>query len=670
VALALDRKARGDKYFGNATVITNLSLLLDEKGEYEKAEPLFQEALQIYEQATGRDSANYRTALFRMAEHQASRGDAAAAERLIREVLRTSRRHFQQTLATQSEREQLAYRGEVRGPLNLYLSLTATDAAKAEDVYAEVLAWKAPVSALQALIRRARRADQSAGRAQAGELYTALEDASHKLSVLSRAAPDPKHPNQLRQDLQDTSDRVEALQRDLAAASGEFRQAQDRQRRTADDVRTALPDDAVLVDLLEYARFQPAGKGGASDVAPLHLAAFVLRKGRPVVRVELGPVAPLTQALDEWRRELARPGTEARHGAELRAALWQPLESHLGDARVVLLSPSGALARLPFAALPGREPGRYLIEDRALAVVPVPDLLPDLVASHSPAGWEPSLLVVSAVDFDAAGAAGDAAAAAVPQPARPGPTLKWPPLPGTRAEADALSRAFRGRYPGGTVVDLRAGQATDATVRREAPHRAYLHFATHGYFAPPQLKSAAAAASRSEQAGGGDLFVQKDVAGFHPGLLSGLVLAGANRPDAGMLTALEVENLDLSGVELATLSACETGLGEYAGGEGLLGLQRAFQTAGARTVLAGLWKVDDAATQALMTEFYARLWDGKHSKLEALRQAQLTLLHTYDPAAGRQRGVGGVAVDAPARVAGGKLPPFYWAAFALSGDWR
>ena len=116
-------------------------------------------------------------------------------------------------------------------------------------------------------------------------------------------------------------------------------------------------------------------------------------------------------------------------------------------------------------------------------------------------------------------------------------------------------------------------------------------------------------------------------------MLSGLALAGANRNpesstdvlqlDDGILTALEVAELDLGGTELVVLSACETGLGRAAGGEGLLGLQRAFQVAGARTVVASLWKVDDEATQQLMSEFYSNLWQKHLSPLEALRQAQL-----------------------------------------------
>jgi CHAT domain-containing protein len=231
--------------------------------------------------------------------------------------------------------------------------------------------------------------------------------------------------------------------------------------------------------------------------------------------------------------------------------------------------------------------------------------------------------------------------------------------------------SFEERFPDGRVKVLRKARATEAEVRRQAPKHRYLHFATHGFFAPQELRSALATASRAEGSEAVDLFGRQGVAGFHPGLLSGLVLAGANRPvdpakDDGILTALEVEALDLTGVELATLSACETGLGEAAGGEGLLGLQRAFQVAGARSVMAGLWQVDDKATRDLMTRFYENLWNHKLPKLEALRQAQLWMLKEgakrgmIDPKVPRER----LPKD------DGRLPPYYWAAFALSGDWR
>src|SRR5262249_10568265 len=119
---------------------------------------------------------------------------------------------------------------------------------------------------------------------------------------------------------------------------------------------------------------------------------------------------------------------------------------------------------------------------------------------------------------------------------------------------------------------------------------------------------------------------------------SGLVLAGANvAPDRGTLTAEEVAGLDLRGCELAVLSACDTGLGKVAGGEGVLGLQRAFHAARARARATSLWSVNDAATAVLMEEFYANLWRKQLPKLEALRQAQLAVLRHPERVEARNR---------------------------------
>jgi CHAT domain-containing protein len=189
--------------------------------------------------------------------------------------------------------------------------------------------------------------------------------------------------------------------------------------------------------------------------------------------------------------------------------------------------------------------------------------------------------------------------------------------------------------------------------------------ATHGFFAPAGLRSAiwqsgppARGLELIPTAEWTDMGSQRGEAGIHPGLLSGIALAGANRgpqatgrrpgevADDGILTALEVAELDLGSAELVVLSACETGLGEVADGEGLLGLQRAFQMAGARTVLASLWQVEDTATQQLMTAFYENLWKNRLSPAEALRRAQLAIL----------------------KGDSGRASPRAWAAWVLSGD--
>jgi CHAT domain-containing protein len=114
-------------------------------------------------------------------------------------------------------------------------------------------------------------------------------------------------------------------------------------------------------------------------------------------------------------------------------------------------------------------------------------------------------------------------------------------------------------------------------------------------------------------------------------LLSGLALSGANRrapattdDDDGILTAEEVASLDLSGVEWAVLSACDTGVGQITAGEGVFGLRRAFQIAGARSIIMSLWSVEDQSTRAWMKALYEGKFERDRSTADAAHEASLT----------------------------------------------
>jgi CHAT domain-containing protein len=522
-------------------------------------------------------------------------------------------------------------------------------------------------------------------------LCAELASASAQLSRRSRAAaagPTTRAADgedDARAALAQLSDRVEQLQQDLAAKDAAYRQSRDQLLRTSAEVAASLPPDAVLVDVREYLPLLTAAKRKAGDQSEPRLVAFVVRHGQPVARVELGPSAPVEAAVDAWRKTFGAGVDGMAAGATLRRLIWQPLLDHaapqLAGAATVLFSPDGPLCRFPLAALPGDKPGSYLIEDVAVGVIAVPAALPDLLAPSTRPASPPSMLLVGEVDYGQSTAAPPATqpvlmASAGPMhrsAARDGD--RFDPLPETRAEIATVREQFEDCFPDGTLVRLRQGQATTAAVRAKAPACRWIHIATHGFFADERQRSAVDASGRpaSQLARlGGD----ERVSGFHPGLLSGIALAGANGPggpdgDDGILTALEMEEMDLSGVDLAVLSACDTGLGRRAGGEGLLGLQRSLQVAGARTVVASLWDVQDDATRNLMIHFYQSLWHpkpgGPIGKLAALRSAQLEMLRE-----GHQRGLAAVTDAREAAVAAdtGRLPPRLWAAFVLSGDWR
>jgi CHAT domain-containing protein len=216
----------------------------------------------------------------------------------------------------------------------------------------------------------------------------------------------------------------------------------------------------------------------------------------------------------------------------------------------------------------------------------------------------------------------------------------------------------------------------------------WAHLATHGFFAEGALGPSLPSGPLADDPSQFLLPVRErvSVAARNPLLLSGLVLAGANvdRPlvkemysdsRQAILTAEAISYLSLENLELAVLSACETGLGDVAGGEGVLGLQRAFHTAGAKNVIASLWKIDDHATAVLMQLFYYHLWRQKLTPCEALRAAQLTLYHSPEliEEARSERGINlaktqrlHLSENEPPRGQE-KSPVHCWAGFVLSG---
>ena len=200
------------------------------------------------------------------------------------------------------------------------------------------------------------------------------------------------------------------------------------------------------------------------------------------------------------------------------------------------------------------------------------------------------------------------------------------------------------------MLQLTGDQADEAAIKKNAPGRRILHLATHAY----SLSQRCGSTPRTME-----LLGQSSIIG--DGLLqrSGLAVAGANRrgdatsvagAEDGILMAEEIASLDLSGVEWAVLSACDTGVGRVLAGEGVVGLRRAFEVAGAGTLIMSLWAVDDGAARVWMRKLYEERLAGL-STAEAVGKAGLEIIEA-------QRGQGRTT------------HPYFWGSFVAAGDWR
>jgi CHAT domain-containing protein len=412
-----------------------------------------------------------------------------------------------------------------------------------------------------------------------------------------------------------------------------------------------------------------------------------------------------------WREGLAAraPGPMQTAALKLSHLVWAPLKPHVEGATSVLVAPDGPVTTFPLAALPGRRPGTYLVEDLAIDYLSsahrlvAPPATPAKGKAKGPQAKLDGLLGIGGIDYlaDPGGVAPTESLPTQSVVVADSQRAAFGALAGTGPEVRRIVQLFGAAYPQQRAMVLTGAAPTEAAVKQQlGRHWRYLHLATHGFFESPARVGSMRAGLRSDTVGLAGIGSSEESASFAlaPLLHSGVALAGAagksedimagvessvvDRED-GILTAEEVQSLDLRGTELVVLSACETGLGYGFYGQGVMGLQRAFQAAGARAVVASLWKVDDAATTVLMQQFYTNLWSKKMPKLEALRQAQLTVLNNPGLVVAsraelaKHRGIdekpeklpnGGQA--APPDTQPARSNPAHWAAFVLSGDLR
>ncbi|MFN8806100.1 MAG: CHAT domain-containing protein, partial [Bacteroidota bacterium] len=402
-------------------------------------------------------------------------------------------------------------------------------------------------------------------------------------------------------DLAATEREANQMERSLSERSKEFSQVYTAETIGMEKIAALLGDTEVAVEIIRIQQFDKDFKQESK------YAVLVLSKNA---------TAPKLAVLDNGNQLETRYAKFYKNAIQTQGEdgysydqYWARIEPLMAGKKTIYLSADGVYNQINVNTLKKKEGTFVLNQFDVITIGNSKDLI--ALKQRKPMATKKDAFLLGFPDY--AGAA--------------------PALPGTKIEVEAINKIL---MAGGYKTTLKEEKSASESAIKALKGPQLMHIATHGYFLPDTEIQA----EGNENAG----------AKNNPLLRSGLILAGAAKQnnqvdltsnDNGVLTAYEAMNLSLDGTDLIVLSACETGLGEVRAGEGVYGLQRAFLVAGANAMIMSLWKVDDAATQQLMTNFYAN-WAKTGNKQKAFKQAQLQLMAKFSQ-------------------------PYYWGAFVMMG---
>jgi CHAT domain-containing protein/tetratricopeptide (TPR) repeat protein len=617
--------------------------LLD-RGEKKRAAALYERVLKIQTGAFGPEGLNLAPGLVGYARLHQKQGRPTPALDLALRAEAIARAKFQETARGLSEREALRYDRVRESGMEVALTVLVATPPGSLPAGAVSRVWDAVVRSRALVLDEMAARQRSLLETRTPEmesLLASLDAARNRMARLAAGATEATDLEKLRKQVQEVQLDEDRSERAVASQSSEFRQRLAARSVGLTDVIESMPADSALVSYVQYGRSLGPRRGRSRS----SYVALVMAAGEKNPRVVPIGSAPMVDSLIErWRRIISSPprallkgprnGREDRErdaGSRLRQVLWDTLPEPARNARRVFVVPDGNVHLVSFAALPDERGARLLDSGPLLHYLSAER---DLARPRRAAGKEGGFLVMGAPRF------GDESQAPCPQEkgwtAAPSTrAVRFPPIPASLDEAKAVSGLLASRIGGAGRPDLHAhlltgGEATEEAFKRLAAGRRVIHLATHAFMS------------------GGDA--------ANPLQMAGLVFAGANdrkcgrAGEDGILMAEEVVSLDLSAAEWVVLSACDTGLGPIQAGEGVQGLRRAFEMAGAGTLVISLWATEDQATSDYMKQLYRERLAGA-AWPEALRHASLSLI-------------------AARRAAGLSNDPYYWGAFVAAGDWK
>ncbi len=627
-----------------ATSLNNLATFYRCIGAYDKAEPLYLEAKDIRQKVLMKGHPDYAQSLFDLAVLYQNMGEDQEAESMFSELAHVNQTLLDRALHFLSEQEMNNYlhKFELCHAQTLSFAWQTLGKKSVSTCYDNILFYKGLLLNITAKINRLVLTDSLAAlkisqlhacKDRLGAQYTlpvSMRD-SIKTAALYAQANDLE--KELVHSVAGYSEAVRSIgwevikqQLKTGEAAIEFVHFQDQHNRHSDNVLYAA---LILSPLHSTPVFIPLFEEKQLD--SLLSTSGERRSGY------VNGLYKFSNSVDRFHKSLYE-------------LIWQPLEKEISDVSTIYFSPSGLLHRLNLGAIPMNENECLADHFHFVELGSTRSLAEGPKAKQSAEKSEAILLGGIQYEMDSSSitlankelnggkvaSRGDLRFEKTDSNTRGG---SWAFLPWTEKEVNAIAPTVT---KAGLTPIIRCGFAATEDFFKTISNTSLdhktspriLHIATHGYFFPdPKLTRN----SEGTISGHEPVFKISD----HPMIRSGLILAGGNQAwktgkpfkpgmEDGILTAYEISQMDLSNTELVVLSACETGLGDIQGNEGVYGLQRAFKIAGAKYLIMSLWQVPDFQTQELMTTFYTNWLTKQMSIPDAFRAAQRAMREKYE----------------------------------------
>ena len=632
-SLELRKKIQGPDHLAYGSSLFNLADVYKRQKKYEKAEFYYFQATGILEKLYGKEHPYYVSCQFNYSDLCMEKKDILKAEALMTELNRVNQSILKRSIYHMSEEEMGAYlKTSPDYKTIIFHAAQVTQEMEStfpQTCYDYTLFHKGFLLNAKNQINRVAITDS--------ENVQNLDSLKiYKQKLATEYAKPPMHRDSTL--LIDWEEKSYSFEKQIARTTAGFGEIM-RQVNWS-EVKSKLKEGEAAIEFVHYF-FQNDDQNEIKRDSNMYAGILLLPKNKPLF-VSLFEEKQLKKILQKIDQGNAIGINNFYKKEQLYDLIWLPLEIELAGIKTIYYSPSGLLHRLNLNAININEKttlgDQYkLVQLNSTRQLVIPSTIENETNNALLFGgiqYEMDTTKIAAVNYDLNKIAtrGSLNFNQSDSTHRGG---TWDYLDWTEIEVAAIESILK---ESNIETTLRGGyKATEEAFKSIAsPSPRILHIATHGFFFPdPESERRERIESVREE----PVFKMSD----HPMIRSGLIMAGGNhawetgkpfKPDMedGILTAYEISQMDLSNTELVVLSACETGLGDIEGNEGVYGLQRAFKIAGAKYLIMSLWQVPDYQTQQLMKVFYKKWLTDKMEIPDAFRAAQQAMKEQYgDP---------------------------------------